>query len=66
MVTESSSFLSLAGIVPALDVVKDICSGLGFGPVRPAVYSLAFEPAKKLSAAVLSAQLPTALILQVT
>jgi hypothetical protein len=33
--------------VPALDVIKDIRSRLGSGPVLPSVYPLAFEHAKE-------------------
>jgi hypothetical protein len=53
----------LSGIVTALDIVKDIRSGLGSGPVLLPVHSFPLKHAKKLSAAALSAQLPTALML---
>lgn len=34
---------SLSGIVAALDVVKDICSGLGSRPVVPPVFPFPLE-----------------------
>lgn len=38
---------ALSGIVPALDVVNDIRSGLSPGPVLPPVYPFPFEAAKE-------------------
>jgi hypothetical protein len=49
-----------------LDVVKDISPDLGSVSVVLSNHPLAVEYAKKLAAAALSAQLPTALMLQVT
>jgi hypothetical protein len=52
--------------VTPLNVVKEIGSYLSIRPVVLAVRPLTFGHLKKLSAAALSAQLPTALMLEVT
>ena len=55
----------LSGIVTPFDVVEDISPGLGSGPVLLPVHAFPLSTPKKLSAAALSAQLPTALMLPV-
>jgi len=47
-----------------LDVVEDIYAGLGTSQVLTPIHTLALEHAEEACAVALSAQLPTALMLQ--